>query len=161
MNISRWPINEIMQLPDHVFGQRWPVGVVQRQSEIGVYYDISEGALPEKCVIWHSSIYTLEYATITGSISVSLGDNLPTTDAEFDAMEPLFRNVGIVVAGRSSFYFGRYPMIAAWPERRFVAAAGRRIVGRFEWTAAVAWSMSFLAVVSSIPTEVPDWLVSP
>lgn len=149
-----------MQLPDCAFGRRWPVAVQQEQETVATFFDISELALPEACVIWNCGIWSPYYAMVDITISLALGDVLPTTDAQFDAYETLFRDVGVIVAGRRTIRMIRSPGTYNIPMRLPVAATGRRLVGRFEWSAEALTNVYCILTVSSIPKEVPDWLIS-
>ncbi len=80
MDIRNWPLDRIMQLPDHCFGRRWPITLLTPVVQTVTYYDISEMALPEKCVIWELVFYG--YGVLGGELtgwSFALGDVLPTT----------------------------------------------------------------------------------
>lgn len=153
-------MGRIMQLPDCCFGRRWPIGVAQEQEAVGAYYDISEFALPERCVVWGLYVWLPVYSTTAVEITLSLGDQLPTTDAQFDALEVLFRDIGFIVGGRRTIRSSRSPSVLTVPLRMPVTASGRRLVGRFAWGASIANSVYTIIVVSSIPTEAPDWLLS-
>ncbi|GAI24009.1 unnamed protein product, partial [marine sediment metagenome] len=126
----------------------------------GTFYDISEAGLPEACVIWELVVGNMRYSTATVEINLALGDVRPTTDAIFDGMEPLFRDIGTLVAGRRGFYTFRDARVTALWLRRFVPTGGRRLVGRFVWDTANTSNPFVILVVSAIPKEVPDWLIS-
>lgn len=160
MNIRSWPFDKIMQLPDCAFGRRWPVAVQNEVAEVGTFYDISELALPETCVIWNCSIWSPYYAIAGVIISLAIGDVLPTDDAQFDVYEPLFRDVGVITAGRRTIHIYRSPGMYAIPMRMPVEAMGRRLVGRFERASEVLTGAYVILTVSSIPKEVPDCLLS-
>ncbi|MBA7611089.1 hypothetical protein ES703_18305 [subsurface metagenome] len=160
MDIRDWPMDQIMQLPDCCFGRRWPIGVSVFGDEVTTYYDISELALPERCVIWKLNLSCPMYSTAIIYTSLALGDQLPVADAQFDAMEPLFRDIGALLAGRRVVNFNRMGGAIDVSMRMPVATNGRRLVGRFEWLAAAAAQVVVVLTVSSIPTEVPDCLLS-
>lgn len=158
MNIRKWASDRILQLPDSCFGRQWPLSIGMEQTSIGTYFDISEAALPEACVIWKFYMWTPVYALGQVLNSFALGDILPTTDAEFDALEPLFRDIGIIVAGRRTIRTFRSPSPLELSLRMPLAAMGRRLVGRFEWIAESFSNVYVNLVVSSIPTEIPEFL---
>lgn len=159
MRIDDWPLDRIMQLPDCAFGRRWPVSVAWPLANPGILYDISEEALPEWCVVWELLLVTMSHGT-NGliSINLALGDVLPTTDAEFDANEAFLRGLGWWTALRYNIVAGIGQEPALRRLRHFVHSMGRRVIGRCG--SGATGSDAFLTlVVSSVPKEVPDWLV--
>lgn len=156
MDIRNWPADKIMQQPDHRFGQRWVIGVANYVEGLGVTYEISEAGLPESCVIWNLGLSAAGGSLTIGAVSLALGDHLPTTDAEFDANEILFRDVGTLVAGRRLVYVGTLFGGSGQPMRKFVKTGGRRLVGRFVRPSEAGLFMMAAIEVSSIPRELPD-----
>lgn len=160
MDIRNWPIDKIMQLPDYCFGQRWLIGLASTASDIGPSYDISEMALPEWTVIWNLCFWYLQIDEKFMAISLALGDNRPTTEAEFERFEVLFRDFAYYTAPRREFQImpagGSYNV----PMRKIVHTAGRRLVGRLYYGATGVQYATVILTISSIPTEVPDCLLS-
>lgn len=160
MDVSRWGLDQLMMLPDHCFGRRWPVGVYSENTAADVYYDISEAGLGDRCVIWQAIVYHSGPDTTALNISLALGDQMPADDAEFDALEPLFSDLGRRFEGRRVIDQGSFMSLLSIPMRMPIQAQGRRLVGRF----AIAWAPAIppavILVVSSVPREVPDCLLS-
>jgi len=159
MNIRNWPMDKIMQLPDCCFGRRWPIIFSGHGSVPNVtMYFISEMALPEKCVLWELS--TAVRGNFTAGLpevayAIRLGDQLPATAAEFVAMEDLLPSCDEIDATARIFR----DRLVLRRLRMPIASAGRRLVLRvFSDTLDTWWSMGF--VFSSVPTEVPDWLLN-
>lgn len=160
MDIRNWPMDRIMQLPDHCFGRQWPVAVHALSQGVGVYFDISEAGLGDKCVIWQAMYFVTGPFSSTTFVSLALGDVLPTTDAEFDALEPLFSDVGRRLAGRRVVDLAGLGLFVTIPMRLPVAAQGRRLVGRFQVVLEAVGPPAAILTVSSMPREVPDCLLS-
>lgn len=160
MDVSRWGLGRIMQLPDHCFGRRWPVGVYASTGGTGTYYDISEAGLGDRCVVWQASYWTGGEATARLLVSLSLGDVLPVTDAEFDALEPVFSDLGRIRLARRGIDLAGVGVFVSFLMRLPVMAQGRRLVGRFEVLASALAPPAAVLTVSSIPREVPDCLLS-
>lgn len=158
MDIRNWPIDRIMQLPDCCFGRRWPISVSMEQATKATYYDISEAGMPERCVIWSFVPWMSGYTAEFVDVSLALGDVLPANDAEFDANEVLFRDIGVIAGGRRRVTLSHNPGPLVLPLRLPIEATGRRLIGRFVWTATGGATILVILVISSIPTEVPDWL---
>jgi len=160
MDVRDFPMDWIMQLPDHCFGRRWPVSVGWPLSAAGTFYDISESGLPERCVIWEVLLNVISHGT-NGLVVVNLalGDVLPTTAAEFQANEMLLRDFGWYNLAQFNITAGIGDQVSLRNLRVPVMAAGRRLIGRC--ISGAQGSDAFLSiVVSSMPTEVPDWLIS-
>lgn len=94
MDVSKWPLEKIMQLPRHFFGRRWPVFVEVTGVPDSSKWDISEIALPDVGIIWH---FGYEISTNAGMLAhwrLAWGDKLPTETAEMDELEPVFHGLG-------------------------------------------------------------------
>lgn len=160
MDIRNWPIGRIMQLPDHCFGSRFEVCLFASAVTGTNGWDISGVTLPERCVIWECLAYPSRVGAGVDYYRLALGDILPTTVAEMDALEPLFMGLGvqgpdprlIPVTYFGSSHFNRIKMP--------VMAAGRRVVLEVRAVNVAPQSMQVVLTVSSIPMEVPDCLVS-
>lgn len=160
MNVRNWPMGQIMQLPDNCFGQRWPVHVGVKTTSSVPHYDISESGLPERCVIWGFYIVVSGVSTSYVEVTFALGDMLPTTEAEFGANEMLFHDLGVPFGAIRFIRTIPYSGLGFIPMRKYVAAGGRRLIGRFDpATATLVYSHGIL-IVSGVPTEVPDCLLS-
>ncbi len=160
MDIRSWPIDKIMQLPDCCFGRRWLVGVYSTDVALGTYYDISEAGLGDRCVVWNLMANAGTSTAGITEISIALGDVLPTTDAEFDALAPLFSDLGRRDADRRALVIGAFAIAINLTMKLPVMAQGRRLVGRFEVLGVEIATPQVIMEVSSFPTEVPDWLIS-
>ncbi len=160
MDIRNWSLDQILMLPDHCFGRRWPIGLRVLLVDDAAVYDIAEGGLPETTVIWGLTAAIQYKALGDVSLSVALGDHLPANDAEFDVMEQVFPEVIGPTLRRSEFEVVGTPSYPLQGIRQVLQTAGRRFVIRGirdEGTAAGAWC---IFIVSSIPREVPDCLLS-
>lgn len=153
-------MDRIMQLPDCCFGRRWPVSVGVLDATPGTYYDISEAGLPERCVVWSAFYVPNTTSAAHTRVSLALGDHQPVNDAQFDALDALFRDLGFWVGTRRVMAAHAYTGAYVISFRQQVQISGRRLVGRFEMAAGSVYPTVAGVVVSSIPTEVPDWLCS-
>lgn len=160
MDIRNWSLDRILQLPDWCFGRRWPIVFAGELSLIADVINISEFALPDKCVLWELD-YTMSLSSAESGalafVAISLGDHLPANRAEFNRFEPVFGNQGFLNAGTWSLCFGR---VHHWRMRLPLAPQGRRFVVYLEEMPGATFYYTLSLLVSSIPTEVPDWLVS-
>lgn len=160
MDVKGWPLDKIMQLPDHCFGQRWPVCIAALGLSPDVGWYISEMTLPEWCVVW-SLFYIHGGDSFTLSVvQLSLGDKIPSGDAEFDACEPLLPGFGYYDGLRRYISLNRYGGFIDLPMRKPIHTAGRRLIARFVWPGAMVYPSVAGIVISSLPSEVPDCLFS-
>ena len=160
MNIQNWGIGQIMELPDWCFGRRWPISVGGQGSDGVPEYDICEEGLPDMCVIWEVYTVTSSVSIDFGRIELRLGDHLPANRAEFAAFELLFPGIVDRHHVRSRLMVALGGLSCMCKLRMPVAAQGRRLVGEFSSEAVgVVKSVAGLTI-SSIPKEVPGWLVS-
>jgi len=160
MNIRDWPLGQIMQLPDCCFGRRFAVCLELAPKATGVFWDIGEVALPEKCVLWELVIDVHCDEAQTGALRLALGDQLPTTTAMMDALDPLIMGLGIQGADPRTIEFRNELEIHLRRLRVPILAAGRRLILEVSRGPVILWVVNVMAVFSSMPTEVPDCLVS-
>ena len=160
MDIRKWGLDRIMQLPDGCFGRRWPIIFSGTVTASAIAYYISEMALPERCVIWQLFAWTpivgsLEPFNLNERFSYKLGDQLPNA-AIFASQEELFAAADMIVGGERSFY----PFAGVLNLRQPVMSSGRRITIRVHNFSVITLLFCTGIVISSVPNEVPDCLVS-
>ncbi|MBA7684077.1 hypothetical protein ES703_92467 [subsurface metagenome] len=160
MDIRNWSMNRIMQLPDCCFGRRWPVGLSFGIRNADPVFDICEAALPEVCILWEVSLFVRGLLQTSAGFLLALGDQLPTTEAEFFACETVFSGIEAPEAHRGEIEFDSHSGPHIFHIRQPVATAGRRFVGRAIRVLGETAGVQAFIVISSIPTEVPDWLIS-
>ncbi len=160
MNIRNWGPGQKMQLPDHCFGQRWPVSVSFLKVNQATIFDISELAFPDVAVIWYYYISMTGGSASVARVKLALGDALPVDNAQFNALEPLMREIGVWdgVGRFLSTTFQGYPV--NFPMRKLIYPQGRRLVGRFNITAIGTFQCFVTLIISGLPNEVPDCLLS-
>lgn len=158
MDIRNWPIDRIMQLPDFCFGRRYMI-VCSINQESGVQsWDISEIAFPEKAVIWEMTIEILGAFAFDDSFRIAIGHQLPTTTAQMSALDPLIPGMGIQGVEPRYQILQLYAGTSMRKLRMPIETGGRRMI--LEITPIGQKAMTVKIIVSSIPTEVPDWLIS-
>lgn len=161
MNVQGWSLGRIMQLPDFVFGQRWLVGITVYAQGGAVYYRVSDLALPEVCVIWEVMIGMFGVAGDMMNCELKLGDQQPANAMEFAALDRLLPGIRMEAGAMSEFYLGVGDRVSLAKVRMPVRTAGRRLVVGINLAGAANVSGQVVVVVSALPVEVPDWLVSP
>ncbi len=149
-----------MQLPDCAFGRRWPVSC-SAVGTVGVpTWDIAEIAFPERIVLWELNICACGAPGIDETIRLALGDQLPTSVVMVDALEPLIPGLGLQGADPRVILCVTYGSQDARHLRLPIHTAGRRLILELVADFPAAKGICVIATVSSVPREVPDWLVS-
>lgn len=158
MNISDWPISKIMQLPDYAFGRREIVQLAMDLTDANAVYAISPAGLAERTVIWDIGTSNRGASNTTTHAALSLGDFLPTTDAQFNAMEVMFPGVIASDGGVGEFEAAAGSYMNTSKVRQVFQTSGRRFVARFIRHQQNATESVIVVAYSSIPTELPEWL---
>lgn len=90
MNISRWTIDEKMQLPDFCFGQRkivaTGIGVTVPKT---MAWNITSVPFPDSICIWEFGILPTQLDSFYSYCRVGLTETKPTSEAEMDAAIPI------------------------------------------------------------------------
>jgi len=159
MDIRGWGIGRIMQLPDFCFGRRYLVSCALDMEAAQRAWDISEVAFPDMAVIWEIGVGGMAGWQDAITVRLALGDRLPATVAEMNALDPLVFGLGLQGAEPRDIRvrgFGRGALLRL---RTPVAAQGRRLVIEGETEEAIAGSVLVTVTVSGVPREVPDWVL--
>ena len=151
-------VEEAMLLPDNCFGRIWPITLTARGTAGAPAWDISEIGLPENFVIWEITGWSPDIWTASDTFRLALGDQLPVTTAEMDALDPLVPGFGITGLGPRQIYFAGYAWVGIRKIRMNSRSAGRRIILEVNPGGGTAKGLQVVIAVSSIPKEVPDWL---
>lgn len=160
MDIRNWPMDRIMQLPDSAFGQKFPICVSSLGIELAPAWDISELGMPEVCVLWSLTLQSWSNSTNLMYYRLALGDQLPTAAAQVDILDPLIPGMGAQGGAPRRVVIHTSPMAITVPMRKLIPAMGRRIVLEVVSEAFKLVWVNVIAVVSSVPKEVPDCLLS-
>ena len=160
MDIRDWPLDRIMQLPEWCFGRKFPVCCAAVAPVDTVVWDISEVGLPEMCVLWQANIDGYVFDGAASRMRIALGDQLPTTTAMMDALDPLINGMGMQGPGPRQIgsVDTRGPL--CMDMKMPISAGGRRLVVEVTAAGTKAASVNVVLIVSTIPKEVPDWLIS-
>lgn len=160
MDIRKWPLDKIMQLPDWCFGRRWIVSCTALAAGGAAAYDISEIAYPEVMVLWEFNVYPGFAPNVLDRIRICLGDRLPTTPAQVQELEPLIPGLGITGISPRGMVIPMRGFIISEKVRQVIRTGGRRLILAVEARVTTDKVFVVSTVVSSLPTEVPDWINS-
>ena len=160
MNISSWPLGKIMQLPEHCFGRKFIVSMTAYSVLGAPAWDIAEIALPEKCVIWGLSTMVNPQEYQIETFRLALGHTLPATVAAMNELEPIINGLGMQGAGPRSMYQSRYIAYNIQHMKQVIESGGRKAILELTALTETDARMTVAMVVSSIPREAPEWLIS-
>lgn len=152
-------MDQVMQLPDHCFGRRFPVCVCPSASTGNTNWDISEVALPDRFVIWELVWWTDRQRLGGDYFRLALGDQLPATAAQMTALEPLIKGMGLQGLDPRQIPPQWRTFVGIRRLRHPVQATGRKLIAEVVSDGAAAIRIQFVMVISSFPTEVPDCLL--
>ena len=160
MDISKWPIDKIMQLPDWCFGRRWVVFASRIANGAVTNWDMSELTFPNKGVIWQVNIHPVMCTYFTLYYRLALGFQLPTTTAQMDLLSPLLNGFG--EQGAEPRKIRAYSNCGAFDlrMRNPMDFQGKRLILQVTGVAEKQALINVAVVVSSLPKEIPDWLSS-
>ena len=162
LDLQGWSIEDKLRLPDWCFGRRYIVSVTWQASAYGTdAYDISEDCFPEEAVIWEVVLSFDRVSANDNYVRLALGSQLPANEAGFMELEPLLRGFGLTGPEPRKIRVPNNFRVIRFCLRQYFAPGGRRLVvfNRVPTTAAFG-SGEVIVVVSGLPKEVPDWLIS-
>jgi len=159
MDVSKWPLHKIMQLPDWCFGQRWWVGTYVGTAADAVSYFLIEESVPDKFVLWDVIVCTTGHtAAKQANVTFRLCRQAPTA-GNIKTMRRLMTNLG----NRTQTYDAYLPPVALThmgPMRNIIEAQNDQIGGALKLPSETATVENAVAcLISGIPKEVPDWVV--
>ena len=160
MDIRNWPLDNIMCLPDECFGRREILQLAVDLSAADPVYSINPAGLPDRMVIWEVNVAARAVVASTIHAGLALGEQLPASDAEFNALELVFPNVIASDGDRGEFEVCVNSAFSLTKVRFPVVVSGRRLIGKFTRHQGNATEGVIAVIYSALPNEVPDWLCS-
>lgn len=160
MDIRDWPLDQIMQLPDHCFGRRWPIVTSRNIAPTIIDEWLVKTSVPDKCVLWELSATSAPLTTLGAYCKFALGDHEPANDAEFNAFERIIQGDLDNATMEGAIYADRYCSLTIRMKNLLLPQGRRFAVQAHNPHATTTVPVTFFFIISSIPTEVPDWLLS-
>lgn len=160
MDIRDWPLDKIMQLPDWCFGRRWWVGENCWEPEGKNFYVIGSEELPDKFVVWGILISCeCAIAALSIRLTIRLGDNVAALTADPKVYDRLLKGIS---SPRVVFEFFVDVNHTTWIncEREIIESSGRRLAICVAGDQVNSYEMTVGVLISALPKEVPDWLIS-
>jgi len=159
MNISTWSDARIMQLPDHLFGQRWLVSVMRTPNNPVDRWDISEIPLPDAFVMWEFAYGSSAVFGAEIGFRFAYGDQIPVNAAAFSEFEPVMPGLGVTGQEPRTITHEDGPHDIRIPMRKLVRPGGRRLIMEVPFAGGGDMRCWGRMVISSLPREVPDWFL--
>lgn len=160
MNVEKWPLEKIMQLPDCAFGRRFLVSCEVKGYGAAVKFDMAEIPFPDRMVIWQVSIEAYYMSDLESYIRLALGEQIVTSEAMFMLLDPLIYGYGYQGPEPRiiSFFtnYGQTSLLLRMP----IETKGQRLLMMSSSEDTKHAKCRVSVVVSSIPKEVPEWLIS-
>lgn len=159
MRIEDWSIDKIMQLPDCLFGRRWPIITSRAIAADAQDQWLVQQPLPDRCVLWSING---AWSTVSGTddwVNFALGDHEPANAAEFLAFKKLFAGDYDQPTPGLGIYVRGYAPLSIPMRMPILAQSMRFAVQHQNSSASAAITVQYCFEISSIPKEVPDWLI--
>ena len=153
MSYKNWPDQKLMTLPDEKFGVRFPVSVGRNRGSAGTFYDMAETPFPDKCVIWELNISWYRSAGANARISLRLGDYIPATAAQFNALPNFMDGWGEKIQGGNQVFMCQHEWNYRIRMRKLITPQGMRLIGREELLGTSVGMLVATVIVSSLPTD--------
>jgi len=160
MDISKWPIDRVMALPDWCFGRQWWIGEEVETLSAGIKYFFFSDMPPDVFVLW--DIFFSPGLWAAGElVDLTLVLCHQTPDAgNIQTLTRLLRQFSTP----NAFYDMHLQCKTAvhlGPMKVLIEANNDGIGGRMRIIAETVTALNNIAVlVSALPKEVPDWVVS-
>jgi len=160
VDISKWPVRKVMRLPDWCFGDRWPISLHVLTSIGAWQFDIAGLGCGDVFVLWDLWIYGGSEVADQEHLRLTMGQALPATMAENSVNEDLLPDFGRAVGVRRVIgvwvpCYLRFPLL-----RMPIALNGRRVILEVEPDSIGQRKVWCGMVVSELPKEVPEWVLS-
>lgn len=160
MNVRKWSLDRIMQLPDWCFGQRWWIGTYVGTTAAAVTYFTIEDRVPDRFVVWDLIYDGAKWTAITGvELALRLAGQAEDTD-NFWLSPRLFHQIAKENMAYELFFCGKQGLYLR-NMRTVHEGRGLRVCGAVKHIDETASCENMCALlISAVPKEVPDWLFS-
>lgn len=160
MNITKWNSERIMQLPDWVFGEKYIVTCKVASSGANSIWDISEISYPNRMVLWQLNLAWINCNDATGYIRLAFGEKIPTSTVMMDGLKSVVTGLGQQGPEPRKIYGFTNMGQEVIDLRKYMEPQGHKLVVEATSVVGKATRVRIHTIVSSIPKEVPDWLIS-
>lgn len=160
MNILNWPEYKIMMLPDWCFGRKWWIGEYMGSTTGRIYYRLGEEQLPDWFVLWGVLVCCRSPNCLEAlRLTIRLGDHTPASVTDAQKMERLLKKISIPSIVYE-LYVNQNGVIWINDQRQIMESKGRRLALVSNGNQAINYEMTVGVLISAVPREVPNWVVS-
>lgn len=158
MDISRWSLDRIMQLPDYAFGRRWFVGTISGKDGSGADFVVADEKLPDRIVVWGFYCSVRQVAMTSWEITYRLGPLQVYNGVSCARLPRVFPGMGHPSFFNEVWSQNGAPMFVMGI-RKFVEVQGRRLVMALTTNDGTGYREASAGIlISAFPREVPDYL---
>lgn len=160
MDVSRWPLDKMEQLPDFVFGRKYFIGTISGKDGTGAEFVVSDEKLPNRMVVWGFYCTGRQEAMTSWEITYRMGPLMPYNGNSFMELPRVFQGLGHPSFMNEIWSQNGNPMFVMGL-RQFVEPQGKRLVIALTTNDGTGYrEFSMGIVISTLPREVPDWVFS-
>lgn len=160
MDISDWTDEQIMQLPDHVLGEKYVVGKMEDINPGISKFFVTPFSLPAKIIIWQLTIYLMTDIGKNAIIGLRLSNTAAVNTTEFYAQDPIFPDIYDKAERQSQYRLTVITSSPAFDLKYLLSTGSRKVSCFFSNYNTVEIYMGFSMVISEVPTRVHGWLNS-
>ena len=111
-------------------------------------------------MLWQLNIHCWSSGSADNRIRLAIGDQQPTSEAQMSLLQPLINGLGSQGSGPRRIKLLGSGVNMRVDMRTVIASRGRGLILEVYSVAEQIIGVHVITVVSSIPKEVPDWLIS-
>jgi hypothetical protein len=156
MNLQGHTDDKIMRLPDHCFGRQWRIGGIAEGFNNARRYVQQVFSVPNDIVIWGMAVNGDGTNQAEFDTEIRLGNEIPSNDLKFLAMEPVFPEVYNFELVPSYFKTIAANDVSAWNFRQPVHPNGRGIIFAMTQRTTGTHALSVNLLISGFPSEVGE-----
>lgn len=160
MDISKWPMEKIMQLPRCVFGRSYIVSCSAYVTNNNTAWDMSEISFPPIGVIWQIMFFCHVASTWDGRFRVAIGSQVPTSIVMMDLNEEFIIGYGRQGTKPRRIFSYQYLGEEKYDVRQIIHAQGKKLILEVFAPTDKETRVRVGVVVTGIPKELPEWFNS-
>lgn len=158
IDITSWGMGKIAQLPDHAFGQRWPVITQQRVEVSSIAVWMAKQPVPDKILLWGIRASGFRANNQFDGYKFAMADQEPADETAFNLGQRIFKgdldsntNEGLITTAPFENMEIKLRVILEAGGRRFT-----QYVRNGDSSAAAVITIQYL--ISSVPKSIPEWI---
>jgi len=158
MDISKWTRDQVMTLPDYAFGEKRIICADFFVPNATYTAFLCPMVLPSRLIVWEIMITPRGFGASGDWVRIVLSTKIPGTIAECLACAPLIPGLGAPENGPGCIDVADTTDTIHINLRQMVEAQGNRLCVVSQNAAAAGVYMFVTVLISTVPSEIPDWL---